>query len=62
MENIIVLFGILSVLGLLLEGFFAFMDWKEVNHRTFFFVKWYLDWDRKEGEKRRMEAKKRTRK
>jgi hypothetical protein len=62
MENIVILFGVISVFGLLLEGLFAFMDWKEVNHRTFFFVRWYLDWNRKEGEKRRKEAHKKTRK
>lgn len=60
MENIIVLFGILSVSGLFLGGFFAFMDWKEVNHRRFFWEKWYNDWNEAEGERRLKKAKEKT--
>ena len=62
MENIIILFGILSVVGLVVEGFFAFMDWKDVNHRQFFFEKWYDDWNREEAERRLKKAHKKTRK
>ena len=50
MFNFIILVGVVSIIGGLLALFFGFCEWAHENHRVPFFVKWYLDWNRRKGE------------
>jgi len=59
MLDVIFMFTVISVIGSFFGLFFAFLDWKEESHRLFFWEKWYLDWNKAEGERRLKRVKSR---
>ena len=46
-----------ALVAAILGSFFSFCEWADESRRVPFFVKWYSDWNRREG-KRRIEKTK----
>lgn len=59
MFDFVFVLAIIVVVVVPVALFMEFCEWARREHRVPFFVKWYLDWNKAEGERRLKRAKSR---